>query len=141
MVASAWLVLRTKEIVPPDSFGLEPNHELKSNFSSEDVFTLTQTVGTYKALVFRLSKVNDADSDYRVVFYKKVGERYIRHGAEANLLNFERPLLSEGSTPRVETSMNELGVKYHFIIDTKGVEMVPTEGFRADGSVKGHSAP
>lgn len=91
--------------------------------------------------MFKLSKINESDSDYRIVFYKKSGTTYLRHGAEANLLNFERPQLSQGTSPRLETAINKLGVKYHFKVDANGAEMIPTEGVREDGSLQGHPPP
>ncbi len=102
----------------------------------EDVFLLAD--GAYKAEIFKLPKANEADSDYRVVFFRREGATYVRHGAEQNLLNFERPRLNPGPPPRVETTMNRLGVHYHFVVDAKGAEMVPTEGVGDAGSLVGH---
>ncbi len=94
-----------------------------------------QSDGTYKALVFKVPKANEADSDYRIVFYRRRGNAYVRHGAQANLVNFGRPGLSAGATPRMETTINRLGVRYHFVVGAKGAEMVPSEGVEDGGSL------
>jgi hypothetical protein len=102
-----------------------------------DVFTVVQADGSYRALVFKLPKANDEDSDYRLVFYRKQGAVYVRQGAELNLVNFERPRLSSGPPPRIETTERRLGVRYHFVMGGSGPEMVPSEGM-LEGALVGH---
>ncbi len=127
-----------KEVQAPAELMDEADSTLKTKHRADEVLPLIGTDGTYKALVFKLPKASDADSDYRVVFYRKQGNTFLRHGAEANLVNFQRPHLSDGPNPRVETSINRLGVRYHFVVDAKGANMVPSEGADDAGALVGH---
>jgi hypothetical protein len=130
---------KTKEIDAPPTVDDESDTALKARLHADDVFTFTQSDGTYRVLVFKLPKASDPDSDYRVVFYRHQGAAYVRHGAETNIVNFERPRLS--ASGRVETTENRLGVRYSFVVDAKGVEMVPSEGVADGGVVVGHPRP
>ena len=126
------------EVPAPAVVSDDSDAELKIKHHAEDVFSLAQADGSYKAFVFKLPKARKADSDYRIVFYRRQGSVYVRHGAEANLVNFQRPRLSTGAMPRIETTINRLGVRYHFVVDAKGAEMVPSEGATDGGSLVGH---
>ena len=55
-------------------------------------------------------------------------------------MGFERPrLVSEpGAPPRVESAEKRLGVRYAFVVDAKGADMVPVEGVGEGGVVVGH---
>ncbi|MBI2395502.1 MAG: hypothetical protein HYV09_38400 [Deltaproteobacteria bacterium] len=145
LVAATSLVLpacRRKELaaadVPVPAFvGDESADVLKTRYQAVDAFTLPQANGSYRVLVFKLRKINDADSDYRVVAYRRQGDVYVRQGAEINLLDFERPRLSKGPTPRIETTMNRLGVRFHVVLDQTGAQLVPTEGTTDGGGLIG----
>jgi hypothetical protein len=140
LLASGVAGCPSKDIPVPAALSEDSDVILKAKYHAEDVFTLEQADGTYKALVFKLPKASAADSDYRVVFYRQEGNTFLRHGAEANLVNFERPRLSHEATPRIETTLNRLGVRYHFIVDATGAEMVPSEGLDDGGALRGHPA-
>ncbi len=83
----------------PDLIGAETNAELMKAHGCLEVFDLRQKDREYKALVFKLPKAGENDSDYRVIFYAKSNGTYRRHGAQHNLVNFERPSLRSGSEP------------------------------------------
>jgi hypothetical protein len=129
---------RQKEEPVPATVADEADGELKRQHHALDVFTLVQSDGSYRVLVFKLPKASDADSDYRLVVYRKQGGLYVRHGSEFNLVDFERPRLSSGPPPRIETTERRLGVRYHFVIDGSGAEMVPSEGTLEGGALLGH---
>jgi len=129
---------KSKEIDAPATVSDESDSTLKAKLHADDVFTLTQAEGTYRVLVFKLPKASDADSDYRVVFYRRQGDAYVRHGAETNIVNFERPRLVSGPPGRVETTENRLGVRYYFAVDAKGVEMIPLDEMTDGGALIGH---
>jgi hypothetical protein len=61
---------KSKEITAPATVADESDAALKARYHADEAFTLAQPDGTYRVLVFKLPKVNDADSDYRVVFYR-----------------------------------------------------------------------
>lgn len=122
----------------PAVVGDESDADLRTKYHADEAFTLVQPDGAYRALVFKLPKASDADSDYRVVAYRRQGNAYVRHGAEVNLVDFERPRLSSGAPPRIETTVQRLGVRYHIALDPKGAALVPSEGFTDGGSVIGH---
>jgi hypothetical protein len=132
---------KSKDSDAPATISDESDSTLRSKLHADDVFTLTQSDGTYRVLVFKLPKASDADSDYRVVFYRREGDAYLRHGAETNIVDFERPRLMNGLPGRVETTENRLGVRYYFAVDAKGVEMVPLEGTSDGGALVGHRRP
>ncbi len=128
----------TEEVPSPAVVGDESDAELKSRYHADDVFTLAQSDGFYRVLVFKLPMVSEPDSDFRVVAYRRRNHGYVRHGAELTLLNFEHPRLSGGSTPRIETTLKRLGVRYHIALDEKGAELVPSEGVLDGGVLIGH---
>jgi hypothetical protein len=138
LLASAATGCQSKEVPVPVALSEDSDATLKAKHHAEDVFNLKQADGTYKALVFKLPKASDADSDYRVVFYRQQGNSFVRHGAENNLVNFQRPRLSDGAAPRIETTENRLGVRYHFVVDAKGAEMVPSEALDDAGALVAH---
>jgi hypothetical protein len=127
-----------EETPAPAVVGDESDAVLKTKYHADDAFTLVQSDRSYRALVFKLPKASEADSDYRVIAYRRQGNAYLRHGAEMNLVNFERPRLSTGAPPRIETTMNRLGVRYHIALDQKGAELVPSEGIMDGGFLIGH---
>jgi hypothetical protein len=116
---------RSKEPTAPEAVSDASDAALKAQFHVDEVFTLAQSDGTYRVLVFKLPKASAPDSDYRVVFYRRQGDAYVRHGAEMNIVNFERPRLNSGPPARIETAENRLGVTYYFVVDAKGVDIVP----------------
>lgn len=124
----------------PAVVGDESDAELRTKYHADDAFTLVQSDGSYRVLSFKLPKASEADSDYCVVAYRRQGNTYVRHGAANNLVGFERPRLSKGPPPRIETTMNRLGVRYQLAIDQKGSELVPSEGIMDGGSLIGHPA-
>ncbi|OJT25511.1 hypothetical protein BO221_06455 [Archangium sp. Cb G35] len=130
----------TRAPEPPQTFGSESNASLQERFGCIDVMELQESSGTYKVLVFKLPKASESDSDYRLVFYRKDGATFRRHGAEQNLVNFQRPVLAGGSQPRIETVENRLGVKFHYQLTHDDVQFVPSEGTNDNGSLKGHPA-
>jgi hypothetical protein len=65
----------------------------------------------------------------------------VRHGAEINLVDFERPRLSKGTPSRIEATVNRLGVRYHIALHPKGAEVIPSEGMMDGGSLIGHPQP
>jgi hypothetical protein len=125
----------------PAVLGEESDAELKAKHHAEEAFTLVQPAGTFRLLIFKLPKASEADSDYRVLVYRRQGTTYVRHGAENNLVNFERPRLNEGPPRRVETTMNRLGVRHHVAIDAKGWQLVPSDGVEDGGFLIGHPQP
>ena len=54
------------------------------------------------------------------------------------MVDSSRPSLRTGPAPRIETTENELGVRYHFVVDAKAVDMVPSEGEYENGALIGH---
>ncbi len=121
--------------------GDESDLVLETKYHAANAFTLVQPDGSYRALVFKLPKASEADSDYRVVAYRRQGNTYVRHGAELNLVNFERPRLNvggPGTPPRIETTENHLGVRYHIALNQKGADLVPSEGLMDGGTLVGH---
>jgi hypothetical protein len=135
--ASFCTACRQKEVPVPDTVADEADGDPATQHHALDAFTLVQSDGTYRALVFKLPKANDEDSDYRLVVYRKQGGVYVRRGTEFNLVNFERPRLSSGSPPRIETTERRLGVRYHFVIGESGPEMAPSEVLEG-GALLGH---
>ena len=127
-----------EETPAPAVVGDESDAELKTRYHADEAFTVVQSDGAYRALVFKLPKASEADSDYRVVAYRRQGNAYVRHGAQINLVDFERPRLSNGGTLRIETTANRLGVRFHIALDQKGAELVPSEGMRDGGALIGH---
>ena len=131
---------RAKDASPdaPKAFEAKTTVELTQRFRCIDVFDLPETSGVYKALVFKLPKAGESDSDYRVVFYKRAHDSFVRDGAESNLVNFEQPKLSVGpASPRLETTQRRLGVKFHYQMGPNGFDLVPSEK-NDDGTLKGH---
>lgn len=122
----------------PDAFGSETDADLKRRHGCVDVIPLQEASGTFKALVFKLPRASESDSDYRIQFYRKDRETFHRHGAQQNLVNFQRPVVVGGSEPRIETVNNRLGVRFHYRLTAADVELVPSEGTGPDGALKGH---
>jgi len=123
---------------PPKTFGSESNAVLQERFGCIDVMDLEEASGTLKVLVFKLPKASDNDSDYRLMFYRKEGATFQRHGGEQNIVNFKRPVLASGKVPRIETVENRLGVKFDYEVTTSDVQLVPSEGTYDDSSLRGH---
>lgn len=138
MSTVAFLSACTRAPAPPKTFGSESNASLQERFGCIDVMDLQEPSGTYKVLVFKLPKASESDSDYLLVFYRKDGATFRRHGAEQNIVNFKRPILSGGSKPRIETVENRLGVRFHYQLTSDDVQLVPSEGMNDDGSLKAH---
>ena len=120
--------------------GDEPDAVLAEKLHADAVFTLVQREGSDRAGVTKLPKVGESDSDWRVVFYRREGSVYVRHGAELNAVGFERPRLVSvpGAKERVESAERRLGVRYAFVADAKGADMVPVEGVGEGGTLVGH---
>lgn len=111
---------KSNQTTAPTTVSDESDEALKTKLHIDDVFTLAQPDGVYRVLVFKLPKASDADSDFRILFYRRQGDAYVRHGAEMNIVNFERPRLTNGTPARLETVENRLGVQYFFAVDAKG---------------------
>jgi hypothetical protein len=139
-LGSASLACKSKDVDVPATVSDEPDAVLAAKLHADEVFTLVEAEGSYRAVAYRLPKVEENDSDWRVVFYRREGSVYVRHGAELNAVGFERPrLVSEpGAPPRVESAEKRLGVRFAFVVDAKGADMVPVEGVGEGGVVVGH---
>lgn len=122
----------------PTTFAAESDSVLKTRFGCVDVFQLDESMGQFKALVFKLPKASESDSDYRLLFYRKDGDFYRRHGDEFNLVGFSRPLFNAGGDRHVEATQTALGVRFIFAVTKDGVEFKPSEAPYPDGSLKGH---
>jgi hypothetical protein len=127
----------------PATVSDEPDAVLAGKLHADEVFTLAQPEGTYRAVVYNLPKASAEDSDWRVVFYRRQGSAYVRHGAELNAVNFERPrLVSEpGAPPRLESAERRLGVRFLFAVDAKGADMVPVGSVSEAGGRVGDARP
>lgn len=137
-VGSTAVACREKEQPVPETVADVADGELAKQHHAIDVFTLVQPDGTYRVLVFKLPKINDADSDYRLVVYRKHGNVAVRHGDIVTLVGFGRPRLSSGPPPRIETTERRFGVRFHVGIDEKGTEMVPSETGLDGGALIAH---
>jgi hypothetical protein len=132
LIVLAWAVLtcaKTKDPTGPETFEAKSDQAtLIQAHGAIDVFELPVGDETFKALVFKLPKASKDDSDYRIYFYRRNGEVFLRHGAEQNIVNFERPRLSTASNKlRIETIERRLGLPFHFRVTTGGVDLVPTK--------------
>ncbi len=136
MSTVAFLSACTRAPDPPRTFGSEANASLQERFGCLEVMDLQESSGTYKVLVFKLPKASESDSDYLLVFYRKDGATFRRHGGEQTLVNFKRPVLAGGSKPRIETVENRFGVRFHYQLTHDDVLFVPSEGRNDDGSLK-----
>jgi hypothetical protein len=122
----------------PTTFAVESDSVLKARFGCVDVFQIDELDAQFKALVFKLPKASESDSDYRLLFYRKDGDSYHRHGAEYNLVGFSRPRFVPGGDQHVEATQTALGVKFRYTVTKDGVEFKPSEAPYPDGSLKGH---
>jgi hypothetical protein len=109
----------------PDHIGVESDADLKQRYGCIDVLAIEQSGVAYKALVFKLPKASESDSDYRVLFYKRMDGAYSRFGAESNLVNFERPAVVPGSPTSIETTERRVGMKFRYELSGENVELVP----------------
>ena len=120
----------------------EEEHALSrtSSIHADEVFTLARAEESYGAVVYRLPKAGESDSDWRVVFYRQEGSAYVRRGAERTAVGSEGPrrVSEPGAPPRVESAEKRLGVTYAFVVDAKGADMVPVEAVGDGGLLVGH---
>jgi len=137
-VGAASPACKEKEQPVPATVADLPDGELAKQHRAIEVFTLVQEEGTYRVLVFKLPKLNDQDSDYRLVTYRKQEGVCALHGHIITMTNFERPRLELGPPPRIVSTERRFGVRYHLSIDQTGTDLVPSEGFLDGGGVIGH---
>jgi hypothetical protein len=118
---------RAQDPTCPDTFDARADPaELVRAHRALDLFELIESGEAYRALVFKLPKASKEDSDYRICFYRKEGDVFRPHGAQQNIVNFERPHLSSATgKPRLETLERRLGVPFYFRITPGGTELLP----------------
>lgn len=121
----------SKSISYPKEFGVADVSTLKQQYSAQQIFPLQDRGRSYMALSFE-----ESPSDYKVVFYRREGDRFRRFGPEFNPTGFDAPYLGPG--PRIEIVMKQFGLKHAFIIkdDDVDLEPIPTDGVSVGPAVR-----
>jgi hypothetical protein len=94
---------------PPHALVPLPNAELVIHYGLLRVIDFVQQGVSFKLLVRR-----DGSSDFRVTCYRLQGGRFLRHGAEENLVGFSEPRLEQRVDSRVVTTHRRSGSTFFF---------------------------